>query len=843
MSNIDAAAFYEDFESEAKVHIETIESAFLDIDALGASPSLLDGVFRAAHSLKGTASFFSFEKLVAVAHELESVFSRIKNGDLRLTEEIADVALASVDVLKRLADNLHDIDSVDTAQILALLCRYSYTKNTAEIAWGTQMTFDLKDAETQKALKAALKRGHKLYYIGVDMNTGLGRYTKRPAGLFEEILSIGSIIKISIDGAQINPPPPSALTEDVLGEISRRAASTLSLLISSVLEPELFLIAVELESRFIHPISKETILGRQGGQTPPPQSDAEPYPYAPKSDFSIRLDISFINGFMDLANEMILARNQLLSLTSGHTKAIAGLAPVLNSINRLTSEIQEKVMRARMQPVGVIFNKFPRMIRDAAKALKKDIRLEIRGESVALDKYMLDSLSDPITQLVKNSADHGIESARRRQELGKPPRGTITLDAHMRDGMAIIDVSDDGAGMDAENLKQTALARGLHSEDQLAAMSERELFALIFEPGFSTASKLTSVSGRGVGMDIVKTNIEALGGAIEIESAPDKGTTMRLKMPLTLSVIRTLIIKIEGVPYAVPEINVERIVRVSAKSSKQFMWVNGSPILNLDGWIIPLITLRGDAPAGELPAYANAEATKCLVMKTGARFFALLIDDAVQTEETLIKPLPVYLKDTCRYSGVTVLGSGNAIMVLDASGLMRSAGLDGVEMPPEEAEIAADNLTKVIVFKCSGAEYYAVSEESVERIERIEPPWIQEIDGGEYANIAGRTVRIIRPEDFAPVQKRPYAKTWLYLLMIKSGGQAAGLLAAHVLDQIQSALPLDIGTVDGDYILGTSIYGEKILIHLDTKGILLAAGESGRSNKDSANAERRCALS
>ncbi len=841
MSNIDAASFFDDFESEAKAHIETIEFAFLDIETLSGSPALIDSVFRAAHSLKGTAGFFSFDKIVAVAHELESVFSRIKNGELRLTEEIADVALQGVDILKKLADNLHSHENIDITYILDLLTKYSNSQKAVDIAWGTKMTFDLKNAETQKILKAALKRGQKLYYIGVNMKSDLGRYTQRPAGMFEEILSIGSIMKISLDGAETLPPPPSSLAADVLSEIARRGVSSLGLLVSSVLEPELFLIAVELESRFIRPIPKEAVLGLKSGEASKPvQPGAQPHPYTSKADFSVRLDISFINGFMDLANEMILARNQLMSLTSGHVNAITGLAPVLNSVNRLTSEIQEKVIRARMQPVGVLFNKFPRMIRDAAKSLKKDIRLEIFGGDVALDKYMLDSLSDPITQLVKNSADHGIESALRRAKLGKPPKGTITLDACMRDGMAIIEVSDDGAGLDIGHIKQMALERGSYSEEQLDTMSESELFALIFEPGFSTAVKVTSVSGRGVGMDIVKTNIEQLGGSIEIESTPDIGTTMRLITPLSLSIIRTLIIKIQGVQYAVPEINVERIVRVSTKSSKQFVWVNGSPILNLDGWLVPLITLCGDAPAGALPEYANEDVTKCLVLKAGSRFFALLIDDAFGTEETLIKPLPVYLKSCRLYSGVTVLGSGSAIMVLDAQSLMRSARLSGVEMPPEESIPPANNLQHVIIFKCSGSEYFAVNEVSVARIERIEPYQIQTIDGGEYANIAGRTVQILRPEYYAPVQRLPYTKKWLYLLMLESGGHPSGLLAASVLDKAEAALPLDGGTIEGEYILGTSIYGEKILIHLDSKSIRRSAGEKKRI---SPKTERRCVSS
>ncbi len=639
-------------------------------------------------------------------------------------------------------------------------------------------------------------------------------------------------INISFGGANINA---SALSGNTLEGMANGGISQLCFLISSVLEPELFLIAIELDSRLIQPIPKEAILGQD--PAPPAkktENRAAAKPYAQKADFSIRLDISFINNFMDVANEMILTRNRLMTLTRAHAKSITGLTPVLNSVSRLTSEVQEKVMRARMQPVGVIFNKFPRIIRDAAKTLGKDIRLEISGADIALDKYMLDSLTDPITQIVKNAADHGIESAERRAKAQKPPQGSIALNACMRDGMAVIEITDDGAGIDPERLKQTAMERGAFSEERLAAMTKDELFALIFEPGLL----VTDVSGRGVGMDIVKTNIERLGGTIEIESTPNAGTAMRIKVPLTLSVVRTLIIKIDGVQYAVPESNVARIVRVSTKSASQFAWVNGSPIINIDGWIVPLITLCGDAPDGELPEYVNPDAAKCLILKSGSRYFALLIEDALETEETLIKPLPIYLKSCRIYSGVTVLGSGSAIMVLDARGLLRSSGLSGVEMPPEESAAPAENTEQVIVFACSGPEYYAVNANYVTRIVRFEAGRIQEIDDALYVSIADKAIRLIRTEDYAPVQKLPYLKKWLYLVLLDSGAQPAGLLADHVLDKVQAVLPLD-NNVEGEYILGTSIHGEKILIHLDSARIL----EAALLHENLAVAERRCASS
>ena len=954
---VDADLFLDDFEAEARAHIEKIEASFLDVGSLASDPALMNGVFRTAHSLKGTAGFFSLEKIVAVAHELESVFSQIKDGKLEINDEIADIVLQSVDCLRDLVDNVRADDTVDAKTVIDTLKRYSSIDNpdTGALEYDDEVctSFDFGNPDTESMLKKAMRHGHKAYYVNINFNRGLGKYFRHPEGLFDSILSIGAIVEAIVNGKTdeiIRDHDSAVLAEKIISALSERDTSTLELLITSVLEFELFAVAIEISKKHIYQLSRESIFSTDSDTRdeslqpvqeavakltaepvpeaaakptaepvpgaavkltaepvqeaaakptaelsmsaakptaePVPEAAAKPVaelsppaeeldtPAAPRqiasvdggsndlpkaeteperkqtatqgSNFLIHLDISIINSLLDLANEMVLARNQLLSVTSEYKKSITGLTPILQDMNRLTSEIQEKVMLTRMQPINVIFSKFPRIIRDTAKALKKDIEVEIHGSDVTLDKYLLDALTDPITQLVKNAAGHGVEPAERRISLDKPQKGKITLNAYMRDGSAVIEVMDDGAGINVESVKQTAIERGIVTEETLSAMACSEILELILEPGFSTSAQVTNLSGRGVGMDIVKTNIEKLGGSIEIESEADIGTTIRLRMPLTLSVVRALIVVIDSIQYAVPEINVERIVRIGrSMASRRLERVNDSLVLILGERIIPVVTMeditakaKGLEPplsAAMLESCMKRDVNKCIVLKAGDRNFALLIDDAYDTEQTLVKPLPVFFKNCLCYSSVTVLGNGNAITILDAEGILRLLAIKGASYESPHAEYK-ENERKVekqyIIFKGSGSECFALETSEISRIENIDARKIQEIGKGRFISIAGDSIRVVKPESFAPVKNRQYTGDKLYLITLKNCISPIGLLAGKVLDKVEAAFNYDNDRLYSDFIHGTSTYNEKIIIFLNPSAIAEEIENDKRKSKN-----------
>ena len=888
VKNIETDLFLNEFVTEAKTHVEKVEAAFLDTDSLSGDYQTMNSVFRSAHSLKGTAGFFSLKKIVTVAHELESVFLLIQDGKLAISEDLVDTVLQSIDTLNELIDNVSDDSGVYIEDIVRGLRRFSRIEEHDDSIDASRMPFDLDDFEILTILNKATQHGHKIYYVSIVFNENLGRYFNNPKELVDNFFSVGTIAEAIItrrgdaegSSLSIKNSNPEQTTQMIADALIESDSATLDLLVTSILEFELFSIAIEIDKSRIRLLHKDVIFGEESSaetslKTRDDRSQERKTKKAVESEeglFYIRLDITVINGLLDLANEMILTRNQLFSSISGYEKIITGLPPILNDLNRLTSEIQEKVMYTRMQPISVVFNKFPRIIRDTAKSLGKEIIVEIPVNDVTLDKYLLEALTDPITQIVKNSADHGLEPAERREELGKPPKGVITLDAYMRDGSAVIEVKDDGGGIDATALKSKALDRGLATTESLAAMSRSDIFNLIFEPGISTAKKITNYSGRGVGMDIVKTNIENLGGSIEIESEIDVGTTIRLKVPLTLSVIRSLIVIMDSIPYAVPELNVERIVRIwNDSKNRRVEKVNNSIVLSLDGRIIPVVTIHdieGKArgtdtmPADEmLKQIKRAGVIKCLVLKAGGRCFALIIDDALEMEQVLVKPLPMYLHSCMCYSNVTVLGSGQAVMILDADGIMRFMDVSAVEkeavrfLSPKVDHDAEDydeayhdieyrdimefdaadhekatEFRQIMLFTCSGSEYYAVDIGDIARIEDIDPSKIQTIGRGSFINIAGETVRLIRPEDYSPVRKRTYNDEHLYMLSLKRSTAPLGFLVRKVIDKVDDIFTLDESQVHNNYVIGTSAYKEKVLIFLDTDAIAMDV-ESNKTSK------------
>ena len=848
MRKPDTGLNLDDYEAEARLHIEKIEAAFIDASDLANDPHLVNELFRAVHSLKGAAGLFSLQKVVRVAHELESVFLHIKDGKLAVSDKIADVILQSVDCLRDLTDNTRDDDAIDISEVLEVLREYSELNESDGAASDTRIPFNCRSGGLGRSLREAARLRYKIYYIKINFNRGLGKYYKRPESLVGNVSSVSSIEGVIIAGIEApagKSNAPAWFTEEIRKALAKSDSFKLELLVTSVLDIEMLSVAIEIEQRHIHIVPLAAVLKEgEGNKAIKPETAAN----RREGGYSIRLDVSAINDLMDLANEMILTRNRLLSAVSGFEDSIQNLNPILHDINRLSSDIQERLMLTRMQPISIVFSKFPRIIRDTAKALNKEIRVESFGGDVMLDKYLLDALTDPITQIVKNSADHGIEVSERRAELDKPKRGTITLNAFMREGLAVIEISDDGAGINVEKLRSKIIEKGLVDEESLSDMSDEEVFEVVFVPGFSTARKVTSLSGRGVGMDIVKTNIEKLGGAIEIESEVDRGTTMRLKMPLNLTVIRILIIAIDSVKYAVPEINVERIIRVVGNGRDEMLErVNNSLALRYGGRVIPVVTMGGIAAKvrnAEPPTIdsliersCSGEAMKFLVLKSAGKNFSIHIDAAEEMVETLIKPLPVFLKNCPCYSNVTVLGDGNALTILDVEGILRVMNIETEEasaledervedgrvederVEDESVEYEADKM-QVFVFKCSGDEYFALEASDISRIETINREHIQRIGEGGFVNIADRTVRVIMPEDYAPVQNPGYFSKKLYLLMLKKSASQVGILAGKVLDKIEGDFTLDNSQLRCDCIIGTGVFNEKVLVFLNPDVLL-----------------------
>ncbi|PID77043.1 MAG: hybrid sensor histidine kinase/response regulator [Deltaproteobacteria bacterium] len=581
---------------------------------------------------------------------------------------------------------------------------------------------------------------------------------------------------------------------------------------------------------------------------------------APKTDTSIRVHVSLLDSLMTLAGELVLSRNQLLQTIGSDD--FRNAEAVGQRIDLITSELQEAIMLTRMQPIGNVFNKFPRVVRDLAKKLGKKMDLTIVGKDVELDKTIIESINDPLTHLVRNSVDHGIESPEERKRIGKTESGVVILKAYHEAGQVVIEISDDGKGLDGDALAASAVNKGLLTHEQTQVMSDKEKLNLIFLPGFSTAKSITDVSGRGVGMDVVKTNLDKLGGNLDIISEVGQGTTISIKLPLTLAIIPCQIIMTGGERYAIPQVNLEELLRIPARQVKNRVErVGNAEVVRLRGNLLPLIRLAdvigaertyydknegvykkdrrqniSDRRGKESPAfYKDKErqaavkqveqrsssdrrlsadsALNIVVVSTGAMKYGLIVDRLQDSEEIVIKPLGRHLQQCKGYAGATIMGDGRIALILDVSNLARMAhltSLDGTDRANEIA-VAAEEAMRVqkdkqalLTFKSSNEEHFAVPLNQVERIEKIKRSDIEDLGGKRVMQYRGGSLSLICVDDVAMVQ--PIAdQDDLLVIVFNIARHSIGLLAIGPIDAIEVTVDVDDVTLKQQGIMGSSI--------------------------------------
>jgi two-component system, chemotaxis family, sensor kinase CheA len=595
---------------------------------------------------------------------------------------------------------------------------------------------------------------------------------------------------------------------------------------------------------------------------------------------SLRVHVSLLDQLMTLAGELVLSRNQLLqSMTSNDPRGseVAG-----QRIDLITSELQEAIMLTRMQSIGNVFNKFPRVVRDLARTLGKEIELTLEGNDVELDKTIIESIGDPLNHLVRNSVDHGVETPSVRRQGGKNPTGQIILKAYHEAGQVNIEITDDGKGLDGDKLAAKAMQKGLISEDQAKLMSTREKTNLIFLPGFSTAEKVTDVSGRGVGMDVVKTNLDQLGGIIDIDSELGKGTTIRIKLPLTLAIIPCQIVLTGGERYAIPQVNLEELLRVPADQvQKRIERVGGADVVRLRGNLLPLIRMADvigvesqyidhetgvskpdrrksladrrsknspffdEDSDGSVTESATADALEdsrqikdrrfhaesalnIVVVSTGATKYGLVVDDLHDSEEIVVKPLGRDLKKCKGYAGATIMGDGRVALILDVSNIAHMAGLTSIEASSRAAEVAQAekeavqaslDMQALLIFRCAEHEQFAAPLNLVERIEKIKSTDIENLGGKRVIKYRGGTLPLFSIDEVAMVN--PLADTQNKLVIVFNvANREVGLLAMGPVDAQEVKLDIDGVTLRQDGIMGSAIINDNTTLLVDVYEII-----------------------
>jgi two-component system chemotaxis sensor kinase CheA len=583
-------------------------------------------------------------------------------------------------------------------------------------------------------------------------------------------------------------------------------------------------------------------------------SEADEKADAPKgpaiADSTIRVDVVLLDKLMNLVGELVLARNQVLQFTAHQEDST--LNATSQRLNLITTELQEGVMKTRMQPIGVVWNKLPRVVRDMATSFGKQIQLEMEGADTELDKTIIEAIKDPLTHIVRNCCDHGIEGPEVRVRSGKPAQGKLTLRAFHEGGQVNIEIADDGAGIDVQVLKTKAVQKGLIRIEQAERMSDREALALIFLPGFSTAAVVTSVSGRGVGMDVVKTNIEKIGGVVELVSRLGEGTTLKLKIPLTLAIIPGLVVtlnerrssprKLQGIGerYVIPQVSLLELIRLEGDSGKrQIERIDNTPFYRRRGTLLPLVYL---ADVLHLGSTSESNVVNIVVLQAEERQFGLVVDGISDTQEIVVKPLGKQLKGLKCYAGATIMGDGRVALILDVSGVAQLSGVVRESRDKSTAEVhrqdrSGNERQTFLLFRAGSFERLAVPLSLVARLEEIALAKIEHAGGKSVVQYRGR---ILPLASLAPILNPGEADTAglqnpAQVVVFNHGERSIGILVDQILDIVEDHVTVRQAAARRG-LLGSAVVGKKMTDLLDLHAVIQAADEGWFGKEDALRA-------
>jgi two-component system, chemotaxis family, sensor kinase CheA len=756
-----------DFLTETNENLAELDVALLALERNPTDAATLGLIFRMVHTIKGTCGFLGLPRLERVAHAGENVLGQLRDGTLTASPDMVSQILAALDRIKAILSGL--------------------SQSGAEPAGD--------DSELIAALNA----------------TASG---KAPAHVESPVVQASPP-----PAAQPTPPPPASVTPPPNAHVAPPPAPAR---VTAVVAQK----PAAPEPPPVHATATGTAPGSLHGSPAAasvgPATPVDPAGTAatgPAVAQTIRVTVDVLEDLMTLVSELVLTRNQLLQLA--RIQENSGFTAPLQRLSQITSELQEGVMKTRMQPVGNAWNKLPRLVRDLSHDLNKKIELVMLGADTELDRQVLELIKDPLTHMVRNSGDHGLESPAERRAAGKPETGTVTLNAYHEGGHIIIEIADDGRGLPADKIRAKVLANGLATEAELAGMSDTQIQRFIFRAGFSTAATVTAVSGRGVGMDVVKTNIEKIGGTVDLKSTAGQGTTFIIKIPLTLAIVSALIVESVSERFAIPQISVVELVRArragdnspGTTGESAIELINDTPVLRLRDRLLPLVSLGDLLGLGE--SETRTSGAHIVVTQVGTSLLGIIVDRVFDTEEIVVKPVAPILRHITMFSGNTILGDGSVIMILDPAGIARTTGVGtgGGDKAAKQEIVentgSADRMA-LLLFRVNGAERMAVPLNLVARLENIARDKIELSSGSPVTQYRGKLMPLVslnkHDDTSAPSQS---------LLVFADGEHSMGLMVDEIIDVVEDRLDIELASARPGS-LGTAVIGGQATDVLDT---------------------------
>lgn len=819
-----------EFLVESYENLDQLDRDLVELEENPGDRPLLSSVFRTIHTIKGTSGFLAFSRLERVTHAGENLLVELRDGRRQMDQVTTDVLLRTVDTVRLLLDAIErtggegdvDVDVVVEAIVAVQEGRTAVPAPAAaapaasapaavESATDVPHPREAPADETAEPVAAVAQPAAEAAAgapAAPDKVPAIKQIAKR-------IPKDGSAGSAPADGTPSGDAPSPVLPTPHVDPAAQRAADE------------------ALEAAAVQALAAAALADLSSGHEYQPTMAPAAAPLEEvgtlrgASESSVRIDVDLLDRLMRQVGELVLVRNRLTRLAAESQDV--DLTRSAQQLNLIASELQDGVMRTRMQPIENVWAKMPRVVRDLAATCGREVRLELVGGETELDRSLLEAVKDPLTHLVRNAVDHGIEPPAERVAAGKPSHGTLELRAFHAGGQVVVEVRDDGRGIDPQKVAASAVSKGLRTPEQVAQLGQAEMLGLLFLPGFSTAAAVTNVSGRGVGMDVVRTRIEAVGGTVDVESTVGVGTSWRLRIPLTLAIMPSLSVECDGDVYAVPQVHVLELVALDDRAEQSVEHVHEAPVYRLRGELLPLVPLRevlglsGGEPAGSRPGVI-------VVVQADDNRFGLLVDRVLATEEIVVTPLAAQLKSVSTYAGTTVLGDGRVALILDMQSIAREA------MPREHEHATVGHASTVVeeaheteqllVARIGEGRLVAMPLAGVARLEHVRADEVETVGDREVVQYRGSILPLARVDTL--VGATPEDRDELLLVVYERGSRSAALVVEDIVDIVEDHA--EHSDIDAAGLVGSTVVHGRVTELLDLHAALLAADHDFESD-------------
>lgn len=794
-----------EFLTETNENMDVLDVELVKLEQNPNDPELLGNIFRLVHTIKGTCGFLGLPRLESVAHAGENILGKIRDGEIEVTPDAVSLVLQCLDQIKLLLVELEATEEEPEGEDSVLIAQLNAFADgggaaaAAEAAEKASATAEPEEsAESEEAADAGgEEEADEHGFVPVRAEDTGGEDEESDVAEEPEVKA-----EEAEASAEAEPAPATAAAAPEPAAPEPAQAETLPAVAKAKAAPK-------------NDASKETSVANQ----------------------SIRVNVDLLENLMTMISELVLTRNQLMQILRNETES--DFTTPLQRLSHVTTELQEGVMKTRMQPIGNAWSKLPRIVRDLSIELEKKIDLQMIGAETELDRQVLELIKDPLTHMVRNSADHGIEIPAERTAAGKSATGTITLNAYHEGGHIIIEISDDGKGLNTEKIKEKALTNGMISEADLENLTTQQIQQFVFSAGLSTAAAVTSVSGRGVGMDVVKTNIEKIGGTVELKSVEGQGTTFNIKIPLTLAIVSALLIECAGERFAIPQISVVELVLASANSEHKIENIDGTPVLRLRNRLLPLVSLQSSLKIDSLEDEIQSEEMFIVVSQVGTYTFGIIVDRVFDTEEIVVKPVAPVLRQIPLFSGNTILGDGSVILILDPNGIAAQSG--DLSLPAAAASEASESTESrptdrvvLLIFRAGDKTPKAVPLALVARLEEIDVAKVEESNGKTLVQYRDQLMPLIHMQNGCELKEEGMQP----VIVFSDGDRSMGLIVDEILDIVEDRLNVELVSEQSGFVGSAKIAGQATDI-IDTGYFLTQAFEDWFGNPNGGEAREK----